>query len=72
MRLADIDLRHSAAAGPLHHFIAALGLQVDPHLLDVRDALARQQLLGAYAVGTDGGRIHQNLGHVGSVIRTFL
>src|SRR5687768_13561041 len=37
--LAHVDLRHGAAAGALHHFLAALGLEVDADLLDLAHAL---------------------------------
>ena len=59
---ADVDLRHGAAPRPLHHLVAPHRVEVNANFLDRADAARRQQLLGALAVGTDGGRIHQDGG----------
>src|SRR5665213_293474 len=61
--LAYVDLRHGAPTGALHHLLAARGLEVDAHLLDLRDPLGLEQALGHQAVGTGTGRVHGHAGH---------
>ena len=58
MGVADIDLRHGAAAGARHHGLALGGIEVDADLLDLLHAARLQQLLGADAVGADLRRVH--------------
>jgi hypothetical protein len=38
--VADVNLRHGAAAGLLHHLLATRGIEVDANLFDPGDALA--------------------------------
>ena len=56
--VADVDLRHRAAAGDLHHVAARGGVGVDADLLDLLHALGLEDLLGPDAVGADGGGVH--------------
>jgi hypothetical protein len=58
MRVANEDLRHSAAARDFHHVCALLGVGVDADFFNLRHALALQQLLGANAIRADGGGVH--------------
>src|SRR5512135_2915832 len=67
----DIDLRNRTAPGPVHHFDAAVGLEIDPDLFDVGHASPVEQLFGPVAKGTDGGAIHADLGHRLNVRVTF-
>src|SRR5688572_17446114 len=60
--LADVDLRDGAPPRALHHLLAALGLEVDAHLLDLH-ALRLEQPLGHEAERAHAGRVHQHLGH---------
>src|SRR5687767_3312178 len=60
--LADVDLRDGAPSRALHHLLAALGLEVDAHLLDF-DALRLEQPLGHEAERAHAGRVHQHLRH---------
>ena len=50
MGFADVDLRHGALAGFLHHFGATLRFEVDAHFFDIFYAFARQQLISPEAV----------------------
>lgn len=55
---ADENLRHRAAAGDFHHVGAGLRVEVNANLLDLLHALGLENLLGANAVGADGGGVH--------------
>src|SRR6266581_568156 len=57
--IADEDLRHGAPSGPFHHLAAPDRLEIDADLVDSRDALALEQLLGADAIGADRRAIHE-------------
>lgn len=57
---ADVDLRHCAPAGFFHHFGTLRRVEVNPYFFNFGYATGAQQLLGAHAVGANGGRIHQN------------
>ena len=63
--LADVDLRHRAPPGLGHHLDAARGLEVDPHLRDVRHALRVQEALRPDAVRAHGRRVHHDWGQDG-------
>src|ERR1700754_3061831 len=63
MAISDVDLRNGAAAGALHHLLAALGLEVDADLLDHLDTLGLEQPLGHDAVRAHTGGIHHHAGH---------
>src|SRR5450631_3727326 len=60
---ADINLRHRAPAGLLHHFHAARGLEINAHLGDIGHTLGAEQLFRPDAIGTDGSRVHHYFGH---------
>src|SRR5688572_19255760 len=59
----DVDLGHRAASRFLHHFRAALGLQVDADLVDGGYTLRAQQPLGHLAERADARAVHRDLGH---------
>src|SRR5262252_9220650 len=55
---ADVDLRNGPSAGLLHHFRAALGVEVHAYFLDHPHPLGVQQPFSPDAVRANGGRIH--------------
>src|SRR5512135_136182 len=63
MLVVDKDLRHRAAVRLLNHYFAHFRMQINTDLFDLLDALALQQLLGAYAIRTHFGAIHHDFSH---------
>src|ERR1044072_9653013 len=64
VRITDVNLRHRASPGLVHHFLALARIEIDSYLLDLGYALRAEQHLRAQAEGADGGRVHPNLGHL--------
>src|SRR5687768_3952160 len=58
--VADVDLRHRAAPGALHHLLAPRGIGVDADLRDVPDALGGEEPLRLDAVRADGRGVHRD------------
>src|SRR5471030_1369578 len=60
--VADVNLRHGAAAGLLHHQRALVRVEVDADFFNRGHALGFQQALGAHAIRADGGGVHRYVG----------